>query len=89
MEKEIKLVQKMMNYINQIKFDLHEIYHEMMSVNINCITKESLKNFLEKNNVSFLDSDLNFIFNRLDINQDGKIDFKEFHSFLDFLIILI
>jgi len=84
MEKEIKLVQKMMNYINQIKFDLHEIYHEMMSVNINCITKESLKNFLEKNNVSFLDSDLNFIFNRLDINQDGKIDFKEFHSFFGF-----
>ena len=84
MEKEIKLVQKMMNYINLLKFDLHEIYHEMMSVNINCITKESLKNFLEKNNVSFLDSDLNFIFNRLDINQDGKIDFKEFYSFFGF-----
>ena len=84
MEKEIKLVQKMMNYINLFKFDLHDIYHQMKSVNINCITKESLKNFLEKNDVSFLDSDLNFIFNRLDINQDGKIDFKEFHSFFGF-----
>ena len=48
MEKEIKLVQKMMNYINLFKFDLHDIYHQMKSVNINCITKESLKNFLEK-----------------------------------------
>ena len=83
-EKEIKLVQKMMNYLNILKCDLHEIYHQMKSININCITKESLKNYLEKNNVSFLDSDLNFIFNRLDINKDGKIDIKEFHSFFGF-----
>ena len=83
-EKEIKLVQKMMNYLNILKCDLHEIYHQMKSININCITKESLKNYLEKNNVSFLDSDLNFIFNRLDINKDGKIDYKEFHSFFGF-----
>ena len=86
-EKEIKLVQKMMNYLSNInlsKFDLHEIYHEMKSLNINCITKESLKNFFEKNNISFLDSDLNFIINRLDMNKDGKIDFVEFHSFFGF-----
>ena len=86
-EKEIKLVQKMMNCLNNIntsKFDIHEIFHEMKSININCITKESLKIFFEKNNISFLDSDLNFIISRLDLNKDGKVDFVEFHSFFGF-----
>ena len=87
MEKEILLVQKMMGYLSDLnlgKFDLHDIYHEMKSLNINGITKESLKNFLERNNMSFLDSDANFIFNKLDVNKDGKIDFFEFHSFFGF-----
>ena len=86
-EKEVKLVQNMMNYLdnlNLLKFDLHDIYHKIKSINVNCITKESLKNFLEKNNISFLDSDINYIFNRLDINKNGKIDYVEFHSFFGF-----
>ena len=85
-EKELKLAKEVIYSLNNLKrranFDIHNIFHLMKATN--CITIESLRIFLDKNTISFLESDLNFIFNRLDINKDGKVDFVEFHSLLGF-----
>ena len=85
-EKELKLTKEIIFSLNNLKrranFDIHNIFHLMKATN--SITLESLRIFLDKNAISFLESDLNFIFNRLDINKDGKVDFVEFHSLLGF-----
>ena len=84
--KELKLAKDILHTLKNIKnksnYDIHSIYHSIKG--INDINIENLRNFLDKNNISFLESDLNFIFNRLDINKDGKIDFVEFHSLFGF-----
>ena len=84
--KELKLAKDVLFSLKNMKsksnFDIHSIFHYIKDSN--AITIQSLRNFLEKNNVSFLESDLNFIYSRLDINKDGKIDFVEFHSLLGF-----
>ena len=84
--KELKLVKDLLfslkNLQSNSNFDIHKVFHSIKG--IDSITIENLRNYLEKNNISFLESDLNFIFIRLDINKDGKIDFVEFHSLLGF-----
>ena len=84
--KELKLSKDIISTLNILKnkayFDIHDIYHSIKG--LNDINIENLRNFLDKMNVSFLESDLQFIFNRLDINKDGKIDFVEFHSLFGF-----
>ena len=84
--KELKLSKDIISTLNILKnksyFDIHDIYHSIKG--LNDINIENLRNFLDKMNISFLESDLQFIFNRLDINKDGKIDFVEFHSLFGF-----
>ena len=84
MKKEIILVRVMMKYLEYFKkfeYDLQQIYYNMISINDNCITKESIKNYLDKYNISYFESDVNFIFNLLDISKDGKIDLIDFQTF--------
>ena len=85
-EKELTLSKEIIFSLNGLKryanYDIHEIFHLLKDSN--GITIESLNNFFEKNSISFLESDINFIFNRLDINKDGIVDFVEFHSLLGF-----
>ena len=85
-EKEIFFSKSIINILKDLKnkygFNIHDIYHSIKSANF--ITCHSLKNFLNNNNVSFLESDINFIMKRLDINRDGKVDFCEFHLLLGF-----
>ena len=84
MKKEIILVRVMMKYLEYFKkfeYDLQQIYYNMISINDNCITKESIKNYLDKYNISYFESDVNFIFELLDISKDGKIDLIDFQIF--------
>lgn len=86
LEKELKLAKDIIFYLKSLQckqsFDIHNIFHLIKGQNN--INIDNLKCFLDKNNISFLESDLNFIINRLDINKDGKIDFNEFHSLFGF-----
>jgi len=84
MKKEIILVRVMMKYLEYFKkfeYDLQQIYYNMININDNCITKESIKNYLDKYNISYFESDVNFIFELLDISKDGKIDLIDFQTF--------
>lgn len=84
MKKEIILVRVMMKYLEYFKkfeYDLQQIYYNMININDNCITKESIKNYLDKYNISYFESDVNFILDLLDISKDGKIDLIDFQTF--------
>ena len=67
---------------NKYGYNIHDIFHEIKSSNY--ITSESIKNFLNKTNYEYLESDIPLIMNCLDINKDGVIDLCEFHSFFGF-----
>ena len=85
-EKEIYYSKYIINILKGLKnkygFNIHDIYHSIKSSNF--ITSETIKNFLIENNEEFLESDINLIMRRLDINKDGKVDFCEFHALLGF-----
>ena len=86
LEKEIQISKSLLKTLKNIKnkygYNVHDIYHSIKSSNF--ITSESIKNFLINNDLYCLDSDINFIMKRLDINKDGIIDLCEFHAFLGF-----
>lgn len=86
LEKEISLVRNITSLLSDLRmrydFNVHEIYHLVKSWN--CITSESLKCFLDRNSVSYLDSDIQAIIKRLDFNRDGRVDLCEFHAFLGY-----
>ena len=83
---EIDLAKKIIELLNDIKqrydFNIHGLYHAVK--NYYFIEENSLRNFFERNKISFLESDIRKIMKRLDLNGDGKIDFCEFHAFLGF-----
>ena len=83
---EINLIKKIIELLTDLKqrfdFNIHELYHAVK--NYNFIEENSLRNFFERNKISFLESDIRKIMKRLDFNGDGKIDFCEFHAFLGF-----
>lgn len=86
LEKEIGLVRNITSLLSDLKarydFNVHEVYHLLKSWN--SITAESLKCFLDKNSVSYLDSDVQAIIKRLDLNRDGRVDLCELHAFLGY-----
>ena len=86
LEKEIELSRKIIYLLNEMKkdknFNIHELYHKVKISNF--IEEEGIKNFLNKNCQYFLDSDIEAILKRLDLNKDGKVDLCEFHAFLGF-----
>ena len=83
---EIELSKKIIGLLDELKkrydFNIHDLYHAVKSWNY--IEENSLRNFFERNQVSYLESDIRKIIKRLDFNGDGKIDFSEFHAFLGF-----
>ena len=86
LEKEVELARTVLYTLKDIKcrydFNIHNIFHSVKSYN--SITPDSIRYFLEKNEVSYLDSDIKSIIKRLDLNKDGRIDLFEFHALLGF-----
>ena len=86
LEKEIHFSKYIIDILKELKnkygFNIHDIYHSIKSSNY--ITSETIKNFLNQNNMQYLESDIKLIMKRLDLNRDGKVDFCEFHSLLGF-----
>ena len=86
LEKELELCKKILLLLNDIRknknFNIHELYHKVKISDF--IDEEGIKNFLNNNYESFLDSDIKSILKRLDLNKDGKVDLCEFHAFLGF-----
>ena len=84
--KELQLSRNILELLKKIQssqdFNIHSLYHLVKSCN--GITAESIKNFLDKNKICYLESDIENILKRIDLNKDGKIDFCEFHAFLGF-----
>ena len=83
---EVDLAKKIIALLNDLKqrydFNIHDLYHAVQ--NYNYIEENSLRNFFNRNKISFLESDIRQIMKRLDFNGDGKIDLCEFHAFLGF-----
>ena len=86
LEKEVELARNVLYALKDIKcrydFNIHNLFHSVKSYNT--ITPESVRNFLEKYSVQYLDSDIKAIIKRLDFNKDGRIDLCEFHALLGF-----
>ena len=87
LEKEINisksLIKILKDFKNKYGFNIHDIYHSIKSTNF--ITAESIKTFLKnQSELYLLDSDINLIMKRLDINRDGIVDLCEFHALLGF-----
>ena len=86
LEKEVELARNVLYALKDIKcrydFNIHNLFHYVKSYNT--ITPESVRNFLEKYSVQYLDSDIKAIIKRLDLNKDGRIDLCEFHALLGF-----
>ena len=86
LEKEVELASNIINSLQDIKcrydFNIHNLFHKLKY--FNSVTNESIKNFLDKNGISYLESDIKSIIKRLDLNKDGIIDLCEFHSILGF-----
>ena len=86
LEKEVELSRKIIYALQDIKcrydFNIHNLYHKLKY--FNSITNESLRNYLEENEISYLESDIKSIIKRLDLNKDGIIDLCEFHALLGF-----
>ena len=84
--KELELSRKIISLLNKIKnkndFNIHNLYHSVK--NMDCITADSIKHFLDKNSILYFDSDIGAIMKRLDLNTDGRVDLFEFHLFLGF-----
>ena len=86
MEKEVELSRIILYMLKDLKcrydFNIHDLYHSIKSWS--CITSDSIRCFLEKNAISYLDSDIKSIIKRMDLNRDGKIDLGEFHALLGY-----
>ena len=84
--KELELCRKFIINLKKLRtrndFDIHKVFHFI--TNTNFINKFSLEKFFQLNKISFLDSDINNIIKRIDINKDGVIDIKEFTTLFDF-----
>jgi len=86
LEKEVELSRTILYMLKDLKcrydFNIHDLYHSIKSWS--CITSDSIRCFLEKNAISYLESDIKSIIKRMDLNRDGKIDLGEFHVLLGY-----
>ncbi len=86
LEKEVQLSRNILYYLNELKsrfdYNPYEVFNSLKSYcNINFW---SIKNFLDKNCIPYLENDIKDIMKRLDFNRDGQIDLCEFLKFLEF-----
>ena len=88
LEKEIIYSRKILSLLEDIKgfhdFNIHDIFHLIKEDNNNFITKENIVKLFMKNFVTFIDNDIDLIFNRIDKAKDDIIDLCEFHLFFGF-----
>ena len=89
LEKEILHARKILNAFADVRgysnFNIHDIFHLIKNNdNINCIIPQNLMRFLNNTFASFIDQDIDLIFNRLDLNKDKAIDLCEFHIFFGY-----
>ena len=89
LEKEILHARKILNSFADVRgysdFNIHDIFHLIKNNdNINCIIPQNLMRFLNNTFASFIDQDIDLIFNRLDLNKDKAIDLCEFHIFFGY-----
>jgi len=89
LEKEVLHARKILNLFADVRgysdFDIHDIFHLIKNNdNINCIIPQNLMRFLNNTFASFIDQDIDLIFNRLDLNKDKAIDLCEFHIFFGY-----
>ena len=86
LEKEVELARMILYILKDLKtrydFNIHDLYHSVKSWNF--ISPDSIRTFLEKNEFSYLESDIKSILKRMDLNKDGKIDLSEFHVLLGY-----
>ena len=85
-QKEVDLIREIIKQLYDLRikndFDCHNIYHAIK--NVNKITEDSIGDFFDKNETSFINDELIAIMKRLDINKDGIIDLCELHAFFGF-----
>ena len=85
-QKEVDLIREIIKQLYDLRikndFDCHDIYHAIK--NVNKITEDSIGDFFDKNETSFINDELIAIMKRLDINKDGIIDLCELHAFFGF-----
>jgi len=88
LEKEIIYARKILSLFEDIKgfkdFNIHNLFHLIKDENNNYITPNDLIKFLNKNYVSFIDNDIELIFNRLNKAKNNVINLCEFHLFFGF-----
>ena len=88
LEKEIIYARKILSLFEDIKgfkdFNIHNLFHLIKDENNNYITPNDLIKFLNKNYVSFIDNDIELIFNRLNKSKNNVINLCEFHLFFGF-----
>jgi len=86
LEKEINLAREIISLLNDLRlrydYNVHDIFHLLKNCNV--ITNDSIRCFLDRNQCTYLESDVRNILKRLDINRDGLIDLCEFHAFLGY-----
>ena len=88
LEKEIIYARKILSLFEDIKgfndFNIHNIFHLIKEEKNNCIIPQDFLRLFNKNYISFIDNDIELIFNRLDKKKDNLIDLCEFHLFFGF-----
>lgn len=67
-------------------FKKNDWFYEIDTKMTGFIDFDNLKEFFNRHNIYPLDEELIFILRRIDINDDGRIDKKEFMKFLDMVI---
>lgn len=85
LDKEIDLIRKTNKILDDIKmrydFTLKNTFNTLKGNED--ITFTDIKRFFDNTKATYIDSDIEMIMNRLDINNDGKISLCEFASFLN------
>ena len=85
LEKEIELARIILDKLVDIQcrhdFNVRRIFH---SIGCGFINSDKIREFLIRNGISFLDSDIRAIMKRLDLNRDGRVDLNELNLLLCF-----
>lgn len=83
--KELEYNKYIIELLSDIKtqqdFSIQDLYYSMKSYSF--ITTESIKAFLDRNDVSYSEEDIRLIITRINIKKDGKICFNEFKGLFD------
>ena len=86
LETEIKFSRTIFSILKNLQqtneFKIHDIFHALKDYVV--VTEESLSIFLSNSGRNYTQKNIKLIFNRLDINKDGIIDFCELHAFFGF-----